>query len=77
MTKKLGVAMSVVLFGAGLMLIPVSSQATLKYAQKEKKSCTLCHVKMGSKELNDVGKCYEKNKHSLKGCLPKAKEEKK
>ena len=39
-----------------------------EYAKKEKKSCTYCHVKMGSKDLNDVGKCYQKNKHSLEGC---------
>jgi len=42
-----------------------------EYAKKEKKSCTYCHVKMGSKDLNDVGKCYQKNKHSLEGCEPK------
>lgn len=75
--KRLGVAMSAILFAATVMLMPAASQATVQYAGKEKKACTVCHVKLGSEELNDVGKCYAKNKHSLKGCEPKAKEEKK
>ena len=42
-----------------------------EYTKETKKACTYCHVKAGSKELNDVGKCYEKNKHSLEGCEAK------
>ena len=43
------------------------------YAKKEKTSCLTCHTKNGSKELNDVGKCYEKKK-ALAGCkAPEAK----
>ena len=42
-----------------------------EYTKDTKKPCTYCHIKAGSKELNDVGKCYEKNKHSLEGCAPK------
>lgn len=38
-----------------------------EYTKKEGKPCITCHVKAGSKELNDVGKCYAKN-HSLKDC---------
>ncbi len=38
-----------------------------EYTKKEKTACTTCHVKNGSKELNDVGKCYEKKK-SLDAC---------
>ncbi len=38
-----------------------------EYAKKEGKSCTFCHVKMGSKELNDAGKYYKEHDHSLKG----------
>lgn len=49
------------------------SFANPQYAKKESKACTYCHVKMGSKELNDVGKCYAKNNHSLEGCKPAAK----
>jgi len=45
------------------------SVATAKpeYAKKEGKTCTFCHVKMGSKELNDAGKYYKEHDHSLKG----------
>ncbi len=47
-----------------------------EYSKTEKKGCTYCHTKAGSKDLNDVGKCYEKNKHSLKGCEDTAKDKK-
>jgi cytochrome c553 len=48
-------------------------QAKAEYTKKEGKACTVCHVKTGSKDLNDVGKCYEKSK-TIKGCeAPKAK----
>jgi hypothetical protein len=53
---------------AGLGLATLSTYGTIDYAKKEKKSCTTCHIKMGDKELNDVGKCYKKNKLVLKGC---------
>lgn len=29
------------------------------FAKKEKKTCTFCHVKAGSKDLNDAGKYYK------------------
>ncbi|MBI4470008.1 MAG: hypothetical protein HY650_11880 [Acidobacteria bacterium] len=38
-----------------------------EYTKKEGKACIACHVKNGAKELNEVGKCYEKKK-SLKDC---------
>jgi hypothetical protein len=44
-----------------------------EYSKQEKTPCTTCHTKAGAKELNEVGKCYEK-KHSLKDCqAPKDK----
>lgn len=55
------VAVALTFFGATLL------QGKAEYTKKEGKSCTTCHVKAGSKELNDVGKCYEKGK-SLKEC---------
>lgn len=42
-------------------------QSKPEYTRKEGKSCATCHVKAGAKELNEVGKCYEKSK-SLKDC---------
>jgi spore maturation protein CgeB len=38
-----------------------------EYAKKEGKPCAFCHVKMGSKELNDAGKYYKAHDHSLEG----------
>jgi hypothetical protein len=49
----------------------------VEYTKKEKKPCATCHVKAGSKELNDVGKCYKDNNHSLEGCEPNKAAEKK
>lgn len=55
------IAMVLTGFGATLM------QAKPEYTKKEGKGCVTCHTKARSKELNDVGKCYEKSK-SLKDC---------
>ena len=55
----IGIALT--FFGAALL------QSKPEFTRKEGKGCVTCHVKVGSKELNDVGKCYEKNK-SLKEC---------
>jgi len=38
-----------------------------EYTKKEGKACTFCHVKMGSKDLNDAGKYYQQHNHSLEG----------
>jgi hypothetical protein len=38
-----------------------------EYGKKEGKACTFCHVKMGSKDLNDAGKYYKDHNHSLEG----------
>jgi hypothetical protein len=52
------------LAGYGTTLV----QAKAEYTKKEGQKCTYCHVAAGSKELNDTGKCYAKNDHSLKTC---------
>jgi hypothetical protein len=36
--------------------------AKVEYTKAEKTACVTCHVTAKSKELNDVGKCYEKSK---------------
>ena len=58
-----------VLFGVAILSGALLSLATAKpeYAKKEGKACTFCHVKMGSKELNDAGKYYKEHNHSLEG----------
>jgi hypothetical protein len=38
-----------------------------EYGKKEGKPCTFCHVKAGSKDLNDAGKYYKEHNHSLEG----------
>ena len=55
-----------VLLGLGIGSASVSAKPD--YAKKEKKSCTTCHVKIGSKDLNDTGKCYKDHKLTLEGC---------
>ena len=55
---------------AGLVLLGFGTAVSLgkvEYTKKEGKPCITCHVKNGTKELNDVGKCCEKN-GSLKNC---------
>lgn len=67
MSKMIKVGVFCIALGAAISLSSLSSFGTMEIAKKEKTACTTCHVKMGSKELNDVGKCYEKKK-SLKPC---------
>lgn len=57
---------------SGLLLTAVKSTATPAYAKKEGGAkCTVCHVAMGKKELNDNGKCYKEHDHSLDACKAK------
>jgi hypothetical protein len=48
------------------------STAKPAYATKEGKKCTYCHVAMGKADLNDTGKCYKANDHSLAKCTAPA-----
>ena len=47
--------------------IATVAQGKPEFSKKEKTSCVTCHVKPGSKDLNNVGKCYQEKK-SLDGC---------
>lgn len=51
----------------GLTFSTATSFAKVEYSKKEKKGCTFCHVKAGSKDLNDAGKYYKDHSHSLEG----------
>ena len=53
---------------AGLLAGTSLSYAKPEYTKKEKVNCVICHVANGKKELNDTGKCYGDNKHSLATC---------
>jgi hypothetical protein len=44
----------------------------VEYTKTEKTPCVTCHVTAKSKELNDVGKCYEKSK-DVAACKEKSK----
>ena len=57
---KLGFPL-LMLLGGSLLNITLSF-GKVEYTKKEKKPCTTCHTKMNTNELNDVGKCYEKEK---------------
>jgi len=48
------------------------STAKPAYAKKEGKKCTYCHVAAGKPDLNDTGKCYKANDHSLAKCAAPA-----
>ena len=63
---------------AGLTLCTTLTFGKIDYSKAEKKPCIYCHVNVTKtpKELNDVGKCYAKNQHSLKGCEEKPKSDK-
>ena len=52
---------------AGVAFNTTASFAKPAYAKTEKKSCTFCHVKAGSKDLNEAGKYYKEHNHSLEG----------
>ena len=71
--KGLRISFLMAFLVGGLALTSSLMLAKPEYATKEKQKCTYCHVKMGSKDLNDIGKCYQKNKHSLEGCGSKEK----
>ncbi len=46
----------------GLVVNTATSLAKPAYSKKEGKPCTTCHVKSGSKDLNDTGKYYGEHK---------------
>jgi hypothetical protein len=51
----------------GLTFATTTSFAKVEYSKKEKKGCTFCHVKAGSKDLNAAGNYYKDHNHSLEG----------
>ncbi len=65
--KLLKPVIPLVVLALGLGLTTTSSFGKPEYAKKEKKGCVFCHVKMGSKELNNAGKYYQSHNHSLEG----------
>ena len=66
---KIALPGAVVAFGLALTSLP--SYGTAAYAKKEGAKCTVCHVAMGKKDLNDTGKCYKEHDHSMEACKAK------
>jgi hypothetical protein len=64
---------------AGFLFCTTATYGKPEYMKKEGvKSCTVCHSKIGTPDamkqdpnLNDVGKCYKTNDHSLAKCSVK------
>ena len=68
--RQLKALIAIAIFSGAM--IPLAT-AKPEYAKKEGKACTFCHVKAGSKELNDAGKYYKEHNHSLEGYKAPAK----
>lgn len=58
------------MFAAAVMMTGGAAYATKELSKTEKKPCTVCHTKVGAKDLNDVGKYY-KEKKTLEGAPKK------
>ncbi len=67
MMKLFKFAIPALVLTFGLTFSTTSSFAKVEYSKKEGKGCTFCHVKAGSKDLNDAGKYYKDHDHSLQG----------
>jgi hypothetical protein len=73
--SKFKYVIPVFVFVASLITTATLSFGKPEATKKEKKACVYCHTKAlpkDSKDLNGVGKCYEKKK-SLDGCAAEKK----
>lgn len=74
---RTGLILSGILLGfLGMGLTPKPAPATVAMAKETQKACTFCHIKTGSKELNEAGKYYLEKK-TLEGYQPQEKQEEK
>jgi hypothetical protein len=70
--KLLQVLVALVILSGSMISISTAKPA---YATKEGKKCGYCHNAGGppnAKNLNDTGKCYAANDHSLAKCTAPA-----
>jgi hypothetical protein len=70
--SRLKLVLPAVIALGGFLVCNTVTYGKAEYTKKEKKGCVFCHTKANSKELNDVGKCYEKKK-ALDGCASEKK----
>ncbi len=66
--RMLKLAIPSAILTLGFLLCTTATYGKPEYAKKEGKGCVYCHTKMGSKDLNDTGKCYQGADHSLAKC---------
>jgi hypothetical protein len=76
--RAMKLAIPAAILTTGFFLCSTASFGKPEYMKKEGvKSCTVCHGKMEAKDLmaknlNETGKCYAANDHSLAKCnVPK------
>ena len=79
--RMLKLAVPAGIVAAGFLLCTTATYGKPEYLKKENvKSCMACHSKMGmtkdAPNLNDVGKCYAENDHSLAKCKVPADQKK-
>jgi hypothetical protein len=70
MKKLIRLALPAAVFAVVVVMSGGAAFATMELSKKEKKPCTVCHTKVGAKDLNDVGKYY-KEKKTLEGAPKK------
>jgi cytochrome c553 len=66
--RAMKLALPAAILMTGFLICTSATYGKAEYSKKEKQACGYCHVKMGAKELNDTGKCYQANDHSLATC---------
>ena len=71
--RMLKLAVPSIIVAAGFLVCTTATYGKPEYSKKESKGCVTCHTKMGAKDLNDTGKCYAANGHSLAKCAAPTK----
>ena len=66
--RAMKLALPAAILMTGFLLCTSATYGKPEYSKKEKQACVYCHTKMGAKDLNDTGKCYQANDHSLATC---------
>jgi hypothetical protein len=71
--RTLKVAVPAAILMAGILFCTSMGYGKPEYAKKENAKCVTCHSKVEAKDamaknLNETGKCYAANDHSLAKC---------
>jgi hypothetical protein len=60
--KKIKLLLPAIIAFTGIVASTSATYGKAEYTKKEKKACGVCHTPPNSKELNEAGKYYQKNK---------------